>query len=153
VLFHRGNIYSKPVIKGELTVKKVILVIAGILLISRFCSAQLKLDVEIAGIRNNEGRIMLQVLDEKQNVISQQMGSIKDKSCFFSFPCLKPGRYAVRFYHDENLNQIMEKNMLGKPTEGYGFSNNVTATFSMPPFEKWLFDLNEDQKLILKVVY
>ena len=58
-----------------------------------------------------------------------------------------------RFYHDENLNQVMETNMVGKPTEGYGFSNNVTGKFGMPPFEKWLFTLNEDKTIVLKTVY
>jgi uncharacterized protein (DUF2141 family) len=40
-----------------------------------------------------------------------------------------------------------------KPTEGYGFSNNVTEKFSMPKFEKWLFNLKEDTTIVLKTVY
>jgi len=46
----------------------------------------------------------------------------------------------------------METNMFGKPTEGYGFSNNVTGRFGPPPFEKWLFDLNQDKTIVLKPV-
>jgi uncharacterized protein (DUF2141 family) len=81
------------------------------------------------------------------------MSDIKDISCLFTLKNLRPGKYAVRFYHDENLNQVMETNMVGKPTEGYGFSNNVTGKLSMPPFEKWLFSLNEDTTIVLKTVY
>jgi len=81
------------------------------------------------------------------------MSDIKDKKVIISVNGLKPGKYAVRFYHDENLNQTMETNMVGKPTEGYGFSNNVTGRFAMPPFEKWLFDLNADKTILLKTVY
>jgi len=47
----------------------------------------------------------------------------------------------------------MGKNIIGKPTEGYGFSNNVTGKFGLPPFESWLFELASDKKIILKTVY
>jgi uncharacterized protein (DUF2141 family) len=96
---------------------------------------------------------MLQLFDDREHVISQEMCDIKDKSCLFTIKNLAAGKYAVRFYHDENLNQVMETNVVGKPTEGYGFSNNVTGTFGMPPFEKWLFSLNENQTIVLKTVY
>jgi len=96
---------------------------------------------------------MLQVFDEKENVISQEISDIKYKSCLFAIKNLATGKYAVRFYHDENLNQAMETNMVGKPIEGYGFSNNVTGRFSMPPFEKWLFSINDDTTIVLKTVY
>ena len=96
---------------------------------------------------------MLQVFDEKQKVTDQTMSEITNLSCTFTIKNLKSGKYAVRFYHDENLNQAMETNMVGKPTEGYGFSNNVTGRFSMPPFDKWLFDLNSNKTIVLKTVY
>lgn len=116
-----------------------------------FC--QITLKVEITEIRNNTGKIMLQVLDEKEKVITQEMSDIKDRSCTFTFSNLNPGKYAVRYYHDENLNKVMETNLVGKPTEGYGFSNNVTDRFGPPPFERWLFNLNENKIIILKPVY
>ena len=47
----------------------------------------------------------------------------------------------------------METNLIGKPTEGYGFSNNVIGKLVLPPFEKWLFELNGDKKIILKPTY
>ena len=96
---------------------------------------------------------MLQLFDEKEKVIDQQMSDIKDKKVTISVKDLMPGKYAVRFYHDENLNGNMETNLAGKPVEGYGFSNNVTGRFGMPPFEKWLFDLSEDKTIVLKTVY
>ena len=97
---------------------------------------------------------MLQVFDEKEKVINQQMGEIKEQMLlFYCQGICSAGKYAVRFYHDENLNQKMETNIAGKPTEGYGFSNNVTGRFSMPPFEKWIFSLTHDTTIVLKPVY
>ncbi len=125
----------------------------GFILISNFTFSQLKLEIEIVEIRNNTANIMLQLFDEKEKVITQETNTIKDKKCTISILNLKPGKYAVRFYHDENLNGVMETNMFGKPTEGYGFSNNVTGKFGPPPFEKWLFELKEDKKITLKPSY
>jgi uncharacterized protein (DUF2141 family) len=133
--------------------KKWLSILSGFIIISNYSFSQYSLTVEITGLRNNTGKIMLQVFDGKERIIDQQMSDIKDKKVTILVNGLSPGKYAVRFYHDENLNQTMEANLVGKPTEGYGFSNNVTGKFSMPPFEKWLFDLNEDKKIILKTVY
>ena len=96
---------------------------------------------------------MLQVFDGKEKVIRQETGDIQNKTCSFVFRDLGPGKYAVRFYHDENLNGKMETNLVGKPAEGYGFSNNVTGKLGMPPFEKWLFDLNGNKMIEIKAVY
>jgi uncharacterized protein (DUF2141 family) len=133
--------------------KKWLSILSGFILISNYAFSQYSLTVEITGLRNNTGKIMLQVFDEKEKIIDQQMSDIKDKKVTILVKGLSPGRYGVRFYHDENLNQTMEANLVGKPTEGYGFSNNVTGKFSMPPFEKWLFDVNEDKTIVLKTVY
>jgi uncharacterized protein (DUF2141 family) len=116
--------------------------------------SQYKLDIEISEIRSNKGYIMLQLFDGKEKVLSQEQNPVKDNSCLFSFTSLTPVKYAVRYYHDENMNGKMETNLVGKPTEGYGFSNNVIGKFGPPPFEKWLFEINDDnKKIVLKPTY
>ena len=131
----------------------IILAVLGLLLSHLQLFSQISLEIEITGLRNNTGRVMLQVFDRNEKVIAQEIGTIKDLTCSFTIRDLSPGKYAARFYHDENLNGEMETNLVGKPTEGYGFSNNVTGKFSMPPFEKWLFDVSEDKKISLKTNY
>jgi uncharacterized protein (DUF2141 family) len=133
--------------------KKIKIICFGFIMISNIGFSQFRLNIEIVEIRNNTGKIMLQVFDENQNVVAQEMSPINDKKCSFSIENLKPGKYAVRYYHDENLNGKMDTNVFGKPTEGYGFSNNVIGTFGAPPFEKWLFEVNGDEKIILKPIY
>jgi uncharacterized protein (DUF2141 family) len=115
--------------------------------------SQYKLDIEISEIRSNKGYILLQLFDGKEKVLSQEQNPVKNNSCLFSFTSLTPGKYAVRYYHDENMNGEMETNLVGKPTEGYGFSNNVIGKFGPPPFEKWLFEINDDKKIVLKPTY
>jgi len=133
--------------------KRLGFICLGILMISDISFSQFKLNIEIVEIRNNSGNIMLQLFDENEKVISEEKGNINDNKCFFTIENLKTGKYAVRYYHDENMNGKMETNIVGKPTEGYGFSNNVTGKFGPPPFEKWLFEVNGDKKIVLKPTY
>ena len=124
-----------------------------LLLISCLAAGQCTLEIEISGIRNNKGEILLQLFNENQKVISQQKGAIADNTCTIKFSDLKAGKYAVRYFHDENLSQKLETNALGKPKEGYGFSNNAAGMFGMPSFDKWIFELNSSMKIRLKPVY
>lgn len=133
--------------------KKFYLLCLGLGIFANCSFAQYKLDIELTDIRNNTGNIMLQLFDEKENILNQEIGPIKENKCLVSIKNLKPGKYAVRYFHDENANGEMETNMFGKPTEGYGFSNNADGMFGPPPFEKWLFEISGDKKITLKPTY
>jgi uncharacterized protein (DUF2141 family) len=133
--------------------KRYAIFLLSLICFSNSSFSQFKLDIEISEIRNNTGNIMLQLFDGNEKVVTQEQSPIKDNKCSFSIPNLNPGKYAVRYYHDENINGQMETNHRGKPTEGYGFSNNVIGKFGPPPFEKWLFELDGDKKIILKPTY
>lgn len=115
--------------------------------------SQVSLEVEISGIRNTKGNLMIQLFDSNQTTIKQEMSQITDSICTFTFNDLASGQYAIRYYHDENLNGKMDTNFVGKPTEGYGFSNNVIGKTGPPKFEKWLFEVNSDKKIELKATY
>lgn len=115
--------------------------------------SQYKLEIEVTGLKNNNGKIMLQLFDKDRKVIKEEMRIIKDNKCFIVFEDITGGKYALRYYHDENQNGKMETNSFGKPTEGYGFSNNVIGKFGPPSYEKWLFNVNSNIKMVLKPTY
>jgi uncharacterized protein (DUF2141 family) len=50
------------------------------------------------------------------------------------FADLPAGNYAVAVFHDENGNGKLDANLLGMPTEGYGFSNDAHGNFGPPGF-------------------
>ncbi|WP_193371330.1 DUF2141 domain-containing protein [Pelagibius marinus] len=59
--------------------------------------------------------------------------------------CLKApanGRYSVALYHDENGNKKFDRDFLGIPVEGYGFSQNPGFRFGKPELEETLFTIN-----------
>ncbi len=46
----------------------------------------------------------------------------------------QPGVYAIALYHDENANQKFDRNGIGLPAEGYGFTNNPPTLVGLPSF-------------------
>lgn len=57
------------------------------------------------------------------------------------FALSAPGDYAVAVYHDENDDRDFNRNALGLPSEGYGFSNDAPTTLGLPEFDAVRFTL------------
>ncbi len=133
--------------------KKIILLLFTSFIGSSFSFSQADLTIKITGIRNETGVVMLQLLDEKQNIVTQVKGTIKGDSSEIFLKGLSPGKYAFRYFHDENLSGIMDKGALGIPVEGYGFSNDAYGMFGPKPFRDWLFELKNDRKIAVKIKY
>ena len=47
---------------------------------------------------------------------------------------LPPGIYAAQAYQDKNDNHMVDRNILGLPTEGVGFSNDAPIHLRAPTF-------------------
>jgi uncharacterized protein (DUF2141 family) len=115
--------------------------------------AQNTLEIRITGIRNTRGEILLQLYNDHHEIVSQNKGKIEGDKCYIKIENLKPGKYAVRYFHDENLSQKLEVSVIGIPKEGFGYSNNAAPKMGPPSFDKWIFDLNGNKKLELKITY
>ena len=48
---------------------------------------------------------------------------------------LPAGRYAIAVLHDENSNHKLDRNFLGYPKEGFGFTNNPKVHLTAPSFD------------------
>jgi uncharacterized protein (DUF2141 family) len=130
-----------------------VFIMAALSVIATIAQAQFRLEIEIAGFRNDNGAVMLQLLDSVQQVVAEKMDSIRGGKCTIAIGDLKAGKYACRYFHDENLSGKMETGRFGIPTEGYGFSNNASGMFGPLPFKKWIFEVKADKKINLKPVY
>ena len=64
-------------------------------------------------------------------VIRVTLTSTRAAACF---TVSSPGDYAVAIYHDENGNHHFDRNFLGLPVEGYGFSNDAPTYLGPPSF-------------------
>ncbi len=117
-----------------------------------------KLSIHISGISKIKGSLFIAIFratDDFPVFGKQFKGIVKEvegKSQNYNFDNLPEGEYALAIYQDANRNKILDKNLLGIPTEIYGFSNNARRNFSAPSFQEAKFKLNRDlqQTVFLK---
>jgi len=114
---------------------------------------QITLTVDIEQLRNNNGKLLLELNNDKEEVIKGFSETITDGKCILVIKELKPGKYAFKYFHDENNDEKINTNFMGIPKEGYGFSNNAKGTFGPPSFDKMLFEITKSDTMICKPAY
>ncbi|HEX6224654.1 MAG TPA: DUF2141 domain-containing protein [Chryseolinea sp.] len=129
--------------------KKIVL-LCGMICMSVYGFCQTKLQVTVTHIKGEKGNIMVGIFDSDETFLKKplegKMIKASGDSITVVFENLKPGRYAISVLHDANKNKDLDKNKLGIPKEGFGFSNNVIGAMGPPSFERAQFDLAPDQK-------
>ncbi|MBE9511222.1 MAG: DUF2141 domain-containing protein [Bacteroidetes bacterium] len=110
------------------------------------------LELEITALRSDEGKVAIQLLNETEAVVKELYAEISGGECIVNLDSLSPGKYALKYYHDENENGELDTGLFGIPEEGYGFSNNARGKYGPPEFKEWLFVLDKDIKMELITV-
>jgi uncharacterized protein (DUF2141 family) len=109
---------------------------------------RLLVEVEISGFQNQEGKCRLAAYDapsgfqNPDRAIARSAMPIDGKSVRWSFEWdqesddIGPRQLAISAHHDRNENGELDKNLVGMPTEPYGFSNNPKKGYGPPKFEQ-----------------
>ena len=66
-------------------------------------------------------------------------------SAVVTFDGLKAGQYAFKLFHDVNGNGELDTDMLGIPSEPYGFSRDASDPFSAPEWKEAVFSLENGE--------
>jgi uncharacterized protein (DUF2141 family) len=98
--------------------------------------------VKILDIRNSTGTVDCALFDSPVGFPHEFLHSathvivikIKKAQASCDFKDIPPGTYAMVVIHDENMNGKLDTNLLGIPTEGYGFSNDAKGVVGSPSF-------------------
>jgi uncharacterized protein (DUF2141 family) len=115
--------------------------VAAFLLILPNMSFAADLTVEVLGLRSNEGHVHFGLYDNpetfptKDGRLAGMHTAIMNNSAVAVFKGLKPGRYALAVFHDENANGEFDQIFFGLPVEDFGFSNGAVAFFGPPGFD------------------
>ena len=78
--------------------------------------------------------------------LASQTAPMRDGAAQIVFRGLAPGRYAVRMFADENGNAKLDTNLVGMPTERYGFSNDAKGNRGAPGFDAAAIGVEADVK-------
>jgi uncharacterized protein (DUF2141 family) len=106
--------------------------------------------VKVLNIRNSTGTVDCSLFDSPEGFPHEVLRSarkvmvmkVRDTQARCDFEDIPPGTYALVAIHDENMNGKLDTNLLGIPTEGYGFSNDVKALLGAPSFSAASFQYN-----------
>ena len=119
-------------------------------------------EVIIKGIRSTKGQIILAIFIDNESFKNEEpykrivFDKLKviDGELSVKFN-LNPGIYGFSLLDDENNDKLMNYNFVGKPLEGFGFSNYYHSGFKRPHFTLFKFELkeNENQKILMKIKY
>ncbi|GAB4395639.1 MAG: DUF2141 domain-containing protein [Microscillaceae bacterium] len=107
--------------------------------------------LRIKACQSDQGKVMLALYNSAasymkiEKAFRKEMLTIKNGVARLNIQDLPYGEYAAVCFHDENENQKLDKNMMGIPKEGYGFSNNAKGSFGPPSFEKARFSHQSGQ--------
>ncbi len=80
------------------------------------------------------------------NIFSGKQIAVSENMLTVNFGDIPAGDYAIKLYQDENQNGTIDKNVIGIPTEGYGFSNNGGA-MGQPSFEDAKFTVKSNTRI------
>jgi uncharacterized protein (DUF2141 family) len=118
----------------------------GTLLLSQAALADSSphLDVPVSTVRNNRGVVFVALYDQSNwlkpgRFITARKVRAHRGTVHAYFQGIRPGRYGVAVFHDENANGRVDKNFVGLPAEGFGFSR--TTPRRVPRFSETSFSL------------
>lgn len=104
------------------------------------------INLAVEGLRNSNGVVTLTLYPDDPARFLKPKGSLYVTKVTarqgLAHACIyipEPGGYGLALYHDENANGRIDRNALGIPKEGFGFSNNPRIFLSAPSFAKVRF--------------
>jgi uncharacterized protein (DUF2141 family) len=109
------------------------------------------LRIQVAGVKSAEGHVRVDVC-----VASEFLKDCRYSGAARATPGVTtvlvrdvpPGVYAVQAYQDRNDNHEVDRNVLGLPTEGVGFSNDAPIRLRAPTFKSAAFDYEGGEQTI-----
>ena len=121
------------------------------ILLSAFLSVSVSaadLTVTVDGINNNDGKIVVGLFNAPEafprgKVFNGQITPAIKGAVTVIFKDVAAGRYAISAYHDVNGNGRLDANMMGIPSEPYGFSRDALGQMGPPKFEDAAFTVDK----------
>lgn len=109
------------------------------------------LTVNVADLKTTSGAVYISLQDPTRKAVQRQAVPVQSTSAHIVFQNVPSGTYAVRLFHDENNNKVMDTGIFGIPKEGWGCSNNVKPSFGPPKYEAMLFTVKSSKAITIHI--
>lgn len=125
------------------------------LAISTMATAQVAIKVDIVGLKNNKGQVLIGLYNSENHFLKKvykgQVVLIKNAKATVTFENLPTGEYAISVFHDENSNGKLDTNFMGIPKEAYAASNDAKGFMGPPKYKDAKFQATQNKHIVLKV--
>jgi uncharacterized protein (DUF2141 family) len=113
-------------------------------------------EVRVKGLRNTKGVIQLAVFTSQENYNNDiaffnktySKANTENGELIVSIS-LKTGIFGIAVFDDEDANVRLNKNFLGIPTEGFGFSNYESKGIGSPDFKDFSFYAGKGKTIVI----
>lgn len=114
------------------------------------------LSVPVSTVRSGNGRLYVALYDQNNwlkpgRFVALRLVPAHRGTVVARFNSVRPGRYSVAVFHDENNNGTVDRNFLGLPAEGFGFSRRTPLR--VPSFGETSFDLASARTMPVELRY
>ncbi|WP_115622070.1 DUF2141 domain-containing protein [Chryseobacterium indoltheticum] len=120
--------------------------------------AQNHFTVEVTDLVSDKGSVYFGLYNKKRGFLNDgvTIANAKVKTTgnrvSYTFKNLPVGEYAVAVYQDVNNNGKCDRNMIGYPIEGFGFSRNYRPKLSAPNFDEVKIAINQSTRTSISLV-
>ena len=104
-------------------------------------ASETRLYVEVENVRASQGLVAVTLYADDSRRFLARRGSLyvgrapaRAPSTRVCIHLPEPGTYALAVYHDADSSRNFNRNAIGLPAEGFGFSNNASTLFGIPSF-------------------
>lgn len=129
------------------------------ILLSSISAQEYALTVHVSNIKEKKGKMIISVFNNLNDYLKEgkeyckQIILVKDTFLRFTFHKLPKGKYAIALFHDLNEDGKCNKNLIGVPKEGFGFSTNKKPFLVAPSFDDVKIDIINDKSIIINLIH
>ena len=116
-----------------------------------------ELVIEVVGLDNaKKGNLRIGIFKKEgflkpDKAVDGKIVPVTSSTMKVTFKNLPIGTYGVAVVHDQDKNGKLSTNLVGYPTEPYGFSNNKYGNFGPPSFSDAAIKLEEGKTTEIKI--
>lgn len=138
--------------------KRLIVILCLLSIICIGVNAQSKVTIKVTGFEQPSGKLYIALFNSDVPFLSGEgVGKVIEvtkKKMDVTFDNLEEDEYAVTMFYDENGDGKLDLNSSGRPTEKYGFSNNIDPAVlkRSPVFDECKFLVKGNTKISVKLI-
>ena len=133
--------------------KRSLFLAAAVLSAAAASASAATVEVRVSSVAAGRGKVNVAVCD-KERFLKDCLysGSVPAQATdvVVTIQNVPKGTWAVLAYQDENQNDKLDRNLIGIPSENYGFSRDARGKFGPPDFSDAAIDVG-DESTVAKI--